>query len=90
MKNYQIEETSSQYHVDKYFVKLSKGQICCHLKSINGNLSKSFIVDQKRQEERIIPFMLYKYLCYEDKDCRFCGKYVYLCDKNYYDIKEKN
>jgi hypothetical protein len=34
--------------------------------------------------------MLYKYLCYEDKDCRFCAKYVYLCDKNYYDIKEKN
>lgn len=33
--------------------------------------------------------MLYRYLCYEDKDCRFCAKYVYFEDKNYYDFSKR-
>lgn len=87
MKNYQIEETSSQYGV-RDITKLSKGHVSCHLKMNGNNLARSYIIDLRKQR-KIVPFMLYRYLCYEDKDCRFCAKYVYLEDKNYYDHSKK-
>ncbi len=87
MKNYQVEEISSQYSMHNILTKLSKGQVSCHLRLTDQNLARSHIIDKERQE-KIIPFMLYRYLCYEDKDCRFCAKYVYFEDKNYYDFSK--
>jgi hypothetical protein len=51
---------------------------------IGNNLNRSYLIDKNRQA-KIIPFMLYRYLCYEDKDYRFCSKYIYFEDKNFYD-----
>lgn len=61
MKNYQIEESSNKFLNST--TKMSKGQVSCHLKLNEGNLSRSHIIDKERQE-KIIPFMLYRYLCY--------------------------
>jgi len=51
---------------------------------MNGiNLARSYIIDPSKQK-KIMPYMLYRYLSYEDKDCRFCSKYLYFADKNYF------
>lgn len=83
MKNYQIEESSLSYSKINIVTKLSKGHVSSHLKYDGNNLARSYIIDPVKQK-KIIPNMLYRYLSYEDKDCRFCSKYVYFEDKNYF------
>lgn len=83
MKNYQIEETPIGESTNKLITKLSKGQISCALKMNGANLTRYYTVDPIKQEN-IIPSMLYRYLSYDDKDCRFCSKYIYFKDKNYF------
>jgi hypothetical protein len=63
--------------------KLSKGQVCCRLTMYGTNLTRYYLVDMDKQRN-IVPTLLYRYLSYEDKDCRFCSKYIYFKDKNYF------
>lgn len=88
MKNYQIEETQTGYNTSNMVTKLSKGDVSCHLKMNGTNLARSYIVDPTKQE-KIMQCMLYRYLSYEDKDCRFCSKYIYFKDKNKYTYTTK-
>ncbi len=77
MKNYQIEESSLSYNINNIVTRLSKGHVSCHLNMMGGiNLARKYVIDPSRQK-KIVPYMLYRYLCYEDKDCRFCSKYLY-------------
>lgn len=83
MRNYQIEESHTGYNTNNMNTHLSKGQVSCNLKMIGTNLFPSILVDPLKQD-RIVPSMLYRYLSYEDKDCRFCSKYIYFKDKNHF------
>ena len=79
MKNFQIQE--SDYH--NMVTKMSKGQVCCSLTVRGDNLTRDYEVDLDKQR-RIVPTLFYRYLSYQDKDCRFCSKYIYFKDKNYF------
>ena len=83
MKNFQIQESEFNYGYNNMVTKLSKGQVCCHLKTNGANLTRYYLVDLDKQR-KIIPNLFYRYLSYEDKDCRFCSKFIYFKDKNYF------
>jgi hypothetical protein len=40
------------------------------------------------KQKKIVPKMLYRYMCYEEKDYRFGTKSLLFSDENYY-VKEK-
>ena len=82
MKN-QIQEYEPAYNFCNMVTKLSKGHVGCRLKMNGMNLTRFYLVDLDKQR-RIIQTQLYRYLSYEDKDCRFCAKYIYFKDKNYF------
>ena len=69
--------------------KLSKGHVSCTLQMNGPNLSRTYIVDSSKQKT-LVPNLLYRYLSYEDKDCRFCSKYIYFKDKNYFTSTMQN
>lgn len=83
MKNFKIQEYEPAYNFCNMVIKLSKGHVGCRSKMNGTNLTRFYLVDLDKQR-RIIPTQLYLYLRYEDKYCRFCAKYIYFKDKNYF------
>ena len=63
MKNFQIQESELSYGYNSMVTKLSKGQVCCHLKTNGENLTRYYLVDLDKQK-KIIPHLFYRYLSY--------------------------
>ena len=82
MQNYQIQ--NKKLNDEEVF--LSKGHVNSKLKVTSpqrDGISKSEGYDDNIQKT-IIPHMLYRYLCYEEKDSRFCTKSINFSDENYF------
>lgn len=85
MENYQLSEVKA----NKTIYKFSKGNIIKTLQKNDDNITKTYTIDKDKQSS-LIPFLLYRYLLYEEKDYRFCSKTIYFQDKNFYDKENKD
>lgn len=85
MENYQLSEVNAS----KTIMKFSKGYIIKTLQKIDNTISKTYTIDKLKQQS-LIPFLLYRYLLYEEKDYRFCSKTIYFQNKNFYDKEKKD
>jgi len=63
---------------------MSKGHVHLLLSiTAKDNVTLFEAVNVEKQKE-IVPKMLYRYLCYEEKDYRFGSKSLLFSDENYY------
>lgn len=80
MENHQIQ--TGKFNKEEVF--LSKGRVNFHVKVTSENsVKRNQSIDEEGQKN-IIPYMLYRYICYEEKDYRFCTKSINFSDENYY------
>lgn len=84
MENFQIEKENLNGEIT-----MSKGHV--HLRLLitaKDNISLFEAINVEKQKY-IVPRILYRYLCYEEKDYRFGAKSIMFSDENFYINREK-
>lgn len=59
---------------------MSKGHVHCLLSITAKDNVTLFEAINVEKQKRIVPKILYRYLCYEEKDYRFCAKSLMFSD----------
>ena len=79
MENFQIETEKLSHEIT-----MSKGHVHMELKIPSPTAVAVFEYIDEIRQKNIIPKMIYRYLCYDEKDYRFRSKSVIFTDENYY------